>query len=103
MILLFQREHKDQECQETTLPGVIAEIVERVSGGPAARLSPESTFVNDLGIDSLTMMEIVVAVEDQFGVRVNDDDVEGLRSIRDAADYIERARVGLTGASGPPG
>jgi acyl carrier protein len=82
---------------------VIAEIVERVSGGPAARLSPESTFVDDLGIDSLTMMEIVVAVEDQFGVRVNDDDVEGLRSIRDAADYIERARVGLTGASGPPG
>ena len=35
---------------------VIAEIVERVSGGPAARLSPESTFVDDLGIDSFTMM-----------------------------------------------
>jgi acyl carrier protein len=74
---------------------VIAGIVERVSGRPAARLSPESTFVDDLGIDSLTMMEIVVAVEDQFGVRVNDDDVEGLRSIGDAADYIERARVGV--------
>jgi acyl carrier protein len=80
---------------------VIAGIVERVSGSPAARLSRESTFVDDLGIDSLTMMEIVVAVEDQFGVRVNDDDVEGLRSIGDAADYIERARVGLTGATSP--
>jgi acyl carrier protein len=74
---------------------LIAGIVERVIGSPAARLSPESTFADDLGIDSLTMMEIVVAVEDQFGVRVNDDDVEGLRSIGDAADYIERARVGV--------
>ncbi len=74
---------------------VIAEIVERVSGSPAAGLAPESTFGDDLGIDSLTMMEIVVAVEDRFGVRVNDDDIEGLRTIGDAADYIERARVGV--------
>jgi acyl carrier protein len=72
----------------------IAEVVERVSGVPAAQVAPESAFADDLGMDSLTLMDVVVGVEDRFGVRINDDDIAGLRTVADAVDYIEAARVG---------
>ena len=46
----------------------ISEIVELVSGTPAAQVTPETSFADDLGIDSLTMIDVVVGVEDRFGV-----------------------------------
>ncbi len=72
----------------------ISEIVERVSGVPASQVAPQSTFADDLGIDSLTMVEVIVGVEDKIGVRINDDDIAALRTVADATDYIERGRVG---------
>ena len=74
------------------ITSVIAEIVERVSGVPAAQATPESVFT-DIGIDSLTKLEIIVATEDQFGVRIDDDDGERLLTVSDVADYITRSRV----------
>ena len=69
----------------------LAEIVEEVAGVDAAEVTPDKSFVDDLDIDSLSMVEVVVAAEERFGVKIPDDDVKGLRTVGDAVSYIEKA------------
>jgi len=75
------------------IPTGLAEIVHEVSGRPVAAVVPEATFAGDLDLDSLTMVEVVVAAEQRFGVRIPDDDVAGLVTVGDAISYVERAQV----------
>ena len=71
----------------------LAEILNEVAGVDAAAVSPDKTFLDDLDVDSLSMVEVVVAAEEKFGVRIPDDDVKGLRTVGDAVAYIQRAGV----------
>lgn len=71
----------------------LADIVEEVTGVTAASVQPEKSFADDLDIDSLSMVEIVVAAEERFGIRIPDDDVKNLNTVGDAVAYIERAGV----------
>jgi len=76
--------------QQEILSG-LADIVNEVAGVPATDVQPDKSFVNDLDIDSLSMVEVVVAAEERFGVKIPDDDVKGLRTVGDAVSYIEKA------------
>ena len=71
----------------------LAEILNEVAGLDGAAVSPEKTFLDDLDVDSLSMVEVVVAAEEKFGVRIPDDDVKGLKTVGDAVAYIQRAGV----------
>ena len=71
----------------------LAEILDEVAGIGAAQVSPEKSFVDDLDIDSLTMVEIVVAAEERFGVRIPDDAVADLKTVGDALAFIRGAGV----------
>lgn len=51
---------------------------------------PEAKFVDDLGADSLDIVEIVMTIEDKFGLEISDDDVENLLTIQQVVDYIQR-------------
>jgi acyl carrier protein len=55
-----------------------------------ARLRPEASFMGDLGADSLDVIELVMAIEDEFGIEMSDEDVETLRTVSDAETYISR-------------
>jgi acyl carrier protein len=66
----------------------LAEIVEEVAGIDAADVTTEKTFVDDLDIDSLSMVEIAVQAEDKFGVKIPDDQLAELKTVGDAVDYI---------------
>ncbi len=79
--------------QDTEIVSGLAEIVHEVSGRPAALVVPTATFLEDLDLDSLTMVEVVVAAEQKFNVRIPDDDVADLVTVQDAVDYITRATV----------
>ncbi|MFF3007813.1 acyl carrier protein [Kitasatospora sp. NPDC057940] len=70
----------------------IAEIVEEVLGIDSAEVSAETSFTDDLDVDSLAMMEIAVAVEDRFEVKIPDDRVTGLRTVGDAVNYVAAHR-----------
>jgi acyl carrier protein len=76
--------------QQEILSG-LADIVNEVAGVPASDVQPDKSFVDDLDIDSLSMVEVVVAAEERFGVKIPDDDVKGLRTVGDAVSYIEKA------------
>ncbi|NNG37489.1 acyl carrier protein [Nakamurella aerolata] len=71
------------------LPG-LAEIVEEVAGVPAADVTGDKSFTDDLDIDSLSMVEIAVQAEDKFGVKIPDDELANLKTVQDAVDYIQR-------------
>jgi acyl carrier protein len=66
----------------------LAEIVEEIAGVEAAEVTPEKSFVDDLDIDSLSMVEIAVQAEDKFGVKIPDDQLAELKTVSDAVNYI---------------
>ena len=72
---------------EDILPD-LASIVEEVAGVDAAEVTAEKSFVDDLDIDSLSMVEIAVQAEDKFGVKIPDDELAKLTTVQDAVDYI---------------
>jgi acyl carrier protein len=51
-------------------------------------VTAEASFVNDLGADSLDVVELVMAFEEEFSIDIPDDDVQNLRTVTDAVDYI---------------
>ncbi|MCW2679762.1 MAG: phosphopantetheine-binding protein [Frankiales bacterium] len=75
----------------TELLSGLAAVLEEVAGTPADKVVPEATFDADLDIDSLTMVEVVVACEERFDVRIPDEALEGLRTVGDALDHIAGA------------
>ena len=66
----------------------LAEIVNEIAGVSAEDVTPDKSFTDDLDIDSLSMVEIVQACEDKFGVSIPDDQVKNLRTVGDAITYI---------------
>lgn len=69
----------------------LADIVQEVSGVEASRVTMNAAFAADLDLDSLTMVEVVVAAEEKFDVRIPDDDVTGLVTVADAVAYVQNA------------
>ena len=71
----------------------LADIVNEVTGIPATDVLMEKSFVDDLDVDSLSMVEVVVAAEEKFDVRIPDDEVKNLRTVGDAVTFIEKAQA----------
>jgi acyl carrier protein len=67
----------------------LGEIIEEIAGVPAADVTPEKSFVDDLDIDSLSMVEIAVAAQDQFGVEIPDDELKNLKTVKDVVVYVQ--------------
>lgn len=69
----------------------LAVIVNEVAGVPVADIQPDKSFTDDLDIDSLSMVEVVMAAEDKWGVKIPDSEVKNLRTVGDAVAYIEKS------------
>lgn len=63
-------------------------IVEQL-GVDEAEVRPEASFTDDLGADSLDIVELVMAFEEEFDVEIPDDDAEKIATVQSAIDYIE--------------
>jgi len=64
-------------------------IVEQL-GVDAGEVKSESHFVDDLGADSLDTVELVMALEEEFGIEIPDEDAEKITRVKDAIEYIEK-------------
>jgi acyl carrier protein len=71
----------------------LAAIVNEVAGTPVADITPDKAFIDDLDVDSLSMVEVVMACEDKFGVSIPDGEVKNLKTVGDAVAYIEKAQA----------
>ena len=74
--------------QREILAGLAA-IVNEVAGIPVEDVQPDKSFVDDLDVDSLSMVEVVMASEDKWGVKIPDEEVKNLKTVGDAVAYIE--------------
>ena len=69
----------------------LAEIVNEVAGVPVDDVQMDKSFIDDLDIDSLSMVEVVMAAEDKWDVKIPDSEVKNLRTVGDAVAYITKA------------
>jgi acyl carrier protein len=68
----------------------LAEIIDEVAGVPADDVTPEKSFVEDLDIDSLSMVEIAVAAQDKFGVEIPDEQLKDLKTVQDVITFVNK-------------
>jgi acyl carrier protein len=77
---------------EPVVPSVldrVADIVAEQLGVDRDKISPETSFVNDLGADSLDTVELVMELEEEFDINIPDDAAEKIQTVGQAVDYIE--------------
>jgi acyl carrier protein len=70
----------------------LAEIVNEIAGIPVEDVQLDKSFTDDLDVDSLSMVEVVVAAEEKFDVKIPDDEVKNLKTVGDAVSFIENAQ-----------
>jgi len=66
----------------------ITEIIVEQLGVKAEEVTAEASFVDDLGADSLDTVELVMALEEEFGIEIPDEDAEKIVKVKDAVSYI---------------
>ncbi len=79
------------------LEDLVASIAEKVTdivcdrlGVPRDRVTPETSFINDLGADSLDTVELVMELEEEFDINIPDEDAEKIQTVGEAIKYIEQ-------------
>lgn len=66
----------------------VKEVIVEKLGVDADKVTPEARFVEDLGADSLETVELIMGLEDRFGISISDEDAEKIRTVQAAVDYI---------------
>jgi len=69
---------------------VVAEQLDR----DPEEVTSEASFVEDLGADSLDQVELIMALEEEFDIEIPDEDAEGIRTVQQAVDYIDKKANG---------
>jgi acyl carrier protein len=67
----------------------VKQIIVEQLGVDENQVEPNASFVDDLGADSLDIVELVMAFEEAFGLDIPDEDAEKIKTVKDAVDYIE--------------
>jgi acyl carrier protein len=67
----------------------VKEIIVQQLGVDADKVTPTASFVDDLGADSLDVVELVMAFEEEFGVEIPDEAAEKIATVKDAIDYLQ--------------
>src|SRR5262249_35227055 len=87
------RKEKTTMTTPDQLVSGLAEILEEVAGVNPDDVAEGKSFTEDLDVDSLSMVEVVVAAEEKFGVKIPDDEVQNLKTVGDAVSYITKAQA----------
>jgi acyl carrier protein len=66
----------------------VKKIIAEKLGVDLSEVVPEASFVDDLGADSLDLVELIMSMEEAFEIEISDEDAENLKTVQDAIDYI---------------
>ena len=64
------------------------DLIEQL-GADEAEVTPEASFVDDLNADSLDLVELIMSLEEEFGMEISDEDAEKIQKVSDAVEFIE--------------
>ena len=67
----------------------VSELIVEQLGVSSEEIRPEASFIDDLGADSLDIVELVMAMEEEFDIEIPDDDAERIQTIGDAVSYVK--------------
>ncbi len=73
---------------------VLAKVKEMIAshlGKSEEEITPDSSFIEDLGADSLDLVELIMSMEDEFGLEISDEDAENIITVQDAINFIQRS------------
>jgi acyl carrier protein len=73
-----------------TIEEQVYEIIQRKLSVNAEQITPEASFTEDLGADSLDTVELVMDLEEQFNITIPEEEQENLKTVQDAIDYLEQ-------------
>ncbi|MBI4042269.1 MAG: acyl carrier protein [Deltaproteobacteria bacterium] len=68
----------------------VRKIISDHLGVDAVKVVSDATFIDDLGADSLDIVELVMAMEEEFNIEIPDTDAEGIRTVNDVVQYVSR-------------
>jgi acyl carrier protein len=71
----------------------LGEILNEITGIPPEQVTPDTTFADDLELDSLSMVEVAVVALDKLGVEIPDDKLKSLQKVQDVIDYVQSTAV----------
>ncbi|MFA9407524.1 MAG: acyl carrier protein [Candidatus Dadabacteria bacterium] len=74
--------------QDQEILGKVREMVASQLGKAEDQITPESSFIEDLGADSLDLVELIMSMEDEFGLEISDEDAESIITVQDATNFI---------------
>jgi len=74
------------------LVGKVRKMIASQLGKSEDEISLESAFIEDLGADSLDLVELVMAMEDEFGIEISDEDAQRITTVQDAINYVLERR-----------
>ena len=78
------------------IAGEMKQVVAEQLGVKIEEIKPEASFTDDLGADSLDAVELIMALEEKFGIEIPDEDAEKLKTVNDAIRYIEeKVKLGI--------
>jgi acyl carrier protein len=81
---------KTEEASMSETADRVKKIVVEHLGVEQEKVTEDASFIDDLGADSLDIVELVMAFEEEFGVEIPDDAAEKISTVKDAIDYIEQ-------------
>ena len=73
----------------TTIQPKVKEVIVEQLGVDPERVKPEASFIDDLGADRLDLVELVMAMEEEFGLEIPDEDAEKLKTVADVCTYLQ--------------
>jgi len=66
----------------------LRKIIAEQLGVSEEEVVPEASFIDDLNADSLEMVDLIISLEEEFGIQVSDEDAERIKTVKDALDYL---------------
>ncbi|MEI7638507.1 MAG: acyl carrier protein [Syntrophus sp. (in: bacteria)] len=93
---VYNRNHYQltiQEGKDMALEAKVIELIMEQLGVTREECVPEASFVDDLGADSLDIVELIMEMEENFGIQISDDELDKIRTIQDVIDFLKTKGV----------
>jgi len=89
----LQHKHHIQEEHDMTLEEKVIDIIMEQLEVTKEECVPEASFIDDLGADSLDIVELIMEMEENFGIQIADEELEKIRTIQDVIDFLKAKGV----------